>query len=240
MKGKYSLFTGSSCSCILYRGATLILCHHTNAHRLKEDLWKPIANEIGVPWRAAEAMHWDMGQNEMAHRANVSPFTITAARATQPEPGSGRIAQRDRMLQSTKVFEGQNLGNLNSSFAPINSNYVQEHAVTAPGFVIPFTGMPSPAYVHIAPIKNDPAPPSHEERGLGDDEDGNASRTPKVKREKGVGEMRLPGFSELDGNMQAVAEGREVQSSANDWVMVQKEGMDRGRRRSSGGSGGSQ
>ncbi|KAL2052745.1 hypothetical protein ABVK25_006985 [Lepraria finkii] len=74
--------------------------------RLKHDLWSPIANELGIPWRACEAMHWAMGEHEMARRANAIPFTITAAQAEASEPGCGRVAQRDRMLESTRGVRG--------------------------------------------------------------------------------------------------------------------------------------
>ncbi len=34
---------------------------------------------MGVPWRAAEAMHWQLGEVEMARRAGVVPFSLSAA-----------------------------------------------------------------------------------------------------------------------------------------------------------------
>jgi hypothetical protein len=33
-----------------------------------------IAKEMALPWRAVEAMHWQMGQEDMASRANVPVF----------------------------------------------------------------------------------------------------------------------------------------------------------------------
>jgi hypothetical protein len=39
-------------------------------------MWSRIAEEMAIPWRAAEAMHWQMGENEMARRAGVTPFTL--------------------------------------------------------------------------------------------------------------------------------------------------------------------
>jgi hypothetical protein len=75
----------------------------TDTYRLKHDLWNPIANELGIPWRACEAMHWAMGEHEMARRANAIPFAIAAAQAEPGEPGCGRVAQRDRMLKSTFI-----------------------------------------------------------------------------------------------------------------------------------------
>ncbi len=44
---------------------------------VKEDMWKLVANEMKIPWRSAEGMHWIMGETEMARRANVAPFSNT-------------------------------------------------------------------------------------------------------------------------------------------------------------------
>jgi len=44
-------------------------------------MWAKIAEEMAIPWRAAEAMHWQMGEVEMARRAGVTPFTLTNANA---------------------------------------------------------------------------------------------------------------------------------------------------------------
>ncbi|KAJ9602004.1 hypothetical protein H2200_013563 [Cladophialophora chaetospira] len=32
---------------------------------------------MAMPWRAVEAMHWQMGEHEMAKRAGVTPFSLT-------------------------------------------------------------------------------------------------------------------------------------------------------------------
>lgn len=40
-------------------------------------MWAKIAEEMAIPWRAAEAMHWQMGEHDMARRAGVTPFTLT-------------------------------------------------------------------------------------------------------------------------------------------------------------------
>ncbi|KAJ6126235.1 hypothetical protein N7471_010728 [Penicillium samsonianum] len=43
-------------------------------HRIKSQMWKDLANELGVPWRAAEAIHWQLGEANMAGLANAVPF----------------------------------------------------------------------------------------------------------------------------------------------------------------------
>jgi hypothetical protein len=47
--------------------------------RLKPDMWSKVAEELAVPWRAVEAMHWQLGEAEMARRAGVMPFKLTAS-----------------------------------------------------------------------------------------------------------------------------------------------------------------
>jgi hypothetical protein len=41
-------------------------------------MWAPLAAELNIPWRAAEAQHWALGEAEMARRAGVVPFSQTA------------------------------------------------------------------------------------------------------------------------------------------------------------------
>ncbi|CAK7198930.1 hypothetical protein SEUCBS139899_001598 [Sporothrix eucalyptigena] len=47
--------------------------------RFKPDMWAKVAEEMQVPWRAAEAMHWQLGEADMARRAGVTPFSLTAS-----------------------------------------------------------------------------------------------------------------------------------------------------------------
>src|SRR5947209_6629194 len=45
--------------------------------RFKHQMWAPVAEEMSIPWRAAEAMHWQLGEQEMARRAGVTPFSLS-------------------------------------------------------------------------------------------------------------------------------------------------------------------
>ncbi|KAK5759799.1 hypothetical protein LTS12_010139 [Elasticomyces elasticus] len=49
--------------------------------RFKKDMWEKIAKEMQLPWRAAEAMHWQIGEVEMAQRANVPVFHLAGQAA---------------------------------------------------------------------------------------------------------------------------------------------------------------
>lgn len=46
-----------------------------------------VAEEMAVPWRAAEAMHWQLGEGDMARRAGTVPFSnhSTGAQAVSTE-----------------------------------------------------------------------------------------------------------------------------------------------------------
>ena len=51
---------------------------------MKQDIWTPLAKELQVPWRSAEAMHWQLGEEDMARRAGSTLFTMAAAGSTNP------------------------------------------------------------------------------------------------------------------------------------------------------------
>ncbi|KAE9973036.1 hypothetical protein EG328_004648 [Venturia inaequalis] len=59
-------------------------------NRFKQAMWEMVAKEMGLPWRAIEAIHWQMGAEEMASRANVpvfQPHATAAGVRTKSPPG---------------------------------------------------------------------------------------------------------------------------------------------------------
>ncbi|MCJ1384944.1 hypothetical protein MMC17_008062 [Xylographa soralifera] len=54
--------------------------------RLKPDMWTPLAKELGVPWRSAEYIHWQLGEAEMARRAGVVPFAMVSTAGSSSQP----------------------------------------------------------------------------------------------------------------------------------------------------------
>lgn len=46
-------------------------------------MWEKISKEMQLPWRAAEAMHWQIGEVEMAQRANVPVFHLAGQSSSQ-------------------------------------------------------------------------------------------------------------------------------------------------------------
>ncbi|KAJ1338189.1 Myb-like DNA-binding domain-containing protein [Microdochium nivale] len=58
--------------------------------RFKQEMWAKVAEEMAIPWRAAEAMHWQLGESDMAKRAGVTPFCLTAVNV-EGQAGAARI-----------------------------------------------------------------------------------------------------------------------------------------------------
>ena len=42
-------------------------------------MWAMIAEILGIPWRAVEAMIWQMGEVEIARRAGTVPFSLSSS-----------------------------------------------------------------------------------------------------------------------------------------------------------------
>lgn len=51
-------------------------------------MWEKISKEMALPWRAAEAMHWQIGEVEMAQRANVPVFHLAGQQNTTTTAGA--------------------------------------------------------------------------------------------------------------------------------------------------------
>lgn len=45
-------------------------------------MWSKVAEEMAIPWRAAEAMHWQLGEHDIARRAGVTPFSVHSSSTT--------------------------------------------------------------------------------------------------------------------------------------------------------------
>ncbi len=158
-------------------------------------------------------MHWALGEQDMARRANVTAFSIAAARAEPHEPNCGRVAQRDRMLENTRVFEGCDLSTLSSPFAGANGN--RNRHVLAPASTS--FAVPPAAHMQIAPIKDEQSFADYDD--IKDLDDG-ADEESLKRRKRRSGGTRLPGFAELDGEIQAFQK--------DGWVKVERDESRRG------------
>lgn len=65
-------------------------------------MWAKVAEELAVPWRTAEAMHWLIGEKEMAQRARVVPFLLTNV-----ETPCGTAPQQEGIQLQTPIKAGQ-------------------------------------------------------------------------------------------------------------------------------------
>jgi hypothetical protein len=54
-------------------------------------MWSKVAEEMAVPWRAAEAMHWQLGEADMTRRAGVVSFSLSSF-AVEAAPGGHRAS----------------------------------------------------------------------------------------------------------------------------------------------------
>ncbi|KAL4898422.1 hypothetical protein BDV59DRAFT_197330 [Aspergillus ambiguus] len=60
--------------------------------RFKAEMWSKVAEEMAIPWRAAEAMHWQLGEQEMARRAGVVPFSLSSTAIDPPATRARRAS----------------------------------------------------------------------------------------------------------------------------------------------------
>ncbi|RKF53095.1 putative myb dna-binding domain protein [Golovinomyces cichoracearum] len=73
--------------------------------RFKPEMWAKVAEEMAVPWRAAEAMHWQLGENDMARRAGVTPFSLSSVSSDLASTSS---TQKTPPNRSRSLSQAQN------------------------------------------------------------------------------------------------------------------------------------
>ena len=78
-------------------------------------MWAKVAEEMGVPWRAAEAMHWQLGEHDMARRAGVVPFSLSSVTMDAPSSGHVRPSSHRGHAHSHSTASGSTLGSVASS-----------------------------------------------------------------------------------------------------------------------------
>jgi hypothetical protein len=115
--------------------------------RFKKDMWEKISKEMQLPWRAAEAMHWQIGEVEMAQRANVPVFHLAGQQgssAVQAQAGSeGR--------SSTSPSSG-------STGPPAGMTYSHTHNHSLPHIAQPASHPVSPVQSRLRRNSSDSSP----------------------------------------------------------------------------------
>lgn len=108
--------------------------------RFKPEIWAKVAEEMAVPWRSAEAMHWLLGEADMARRAGVTPFSLSLGTA---DMASSTISRR------SSPNRGRSL----------SQNQASDQALTTePGIPNQFSSPPSHIYGSVG--TNSPSPQS--------------------------------------------------------------------------------
>lgn len=74
--------------------------------RFKKDMWEKISKEMALPWRAAEAMHWQIGEVEMAQRANVPVFHLAGGPPPTSAPGAAALPDNRSSTSPGSVSSG--------------------------------------------------------------------------------------------------------------------------------------
>ncbi|KAF4340474.1 hypothetical protein FBEOM_5601 [Fusarium beomiforme] len=137
--------------------------------RFKSEMWAKVAEEMAVPWRAAEAMHWQLGETDMARRAGVVPFSLAAvnvegSNSHRSSPSRSHIhpqpqgsMPRDLGAPSPRVVYNR------PPPMPVNTRTMVPRRESVPP-PLPLPVVPDPAEVQyvpgpgLAPIQNQPPP----------------------------------------------------------------------------------
>lgn len=114
--------------------------------RFKSDMWAKVAEELAVPWRAAEAMHWQLGEADMARRAGVVPFSLAAV---NNEAASNR-AMASRNQTPIQPLDSSNLRDVKPP---------SPHSSYSRGQLMP--PMTPARTSRRGPINSQPPPPPH-------------------------------------------------------------------------------
>lgn len=107
-------------------------------------MWEKISKEMQLPWRAAEAMHWQIGEIEMAQRANVPVFHL----AGQQGSGSGQAGAGSEGRPSTSPSSG----------APLPPGMAYSHNHSLPQVPQALSHPVSPAQTRLRRSSDDSSP----------------------------------------------------------------------------------
>ena len=86
-------------------------------------MWGPLAAELSIPWRAAEAMHWQLGEADMARRAGVVPFSLAAGGQAMPNQPPIGISPPHHPGPGQYQMGPSGLGTPSSAYSGSSSHY---------------------------------------------------------------------------------------------------------------------
>ncbi len=101
--------------------------------RFKPEMWLKIAEKIAISWHPAEAMHWQLGEQEMARRAGVVPFSLSSAAVETPPKGRRGSATSSWSRRESSTRSG-----------PTQLPSVGELTAGMPAYASPFASVQEP------------------------------------------------------------------------------------------------
>ncbi|KAI2465727.1 hypothetical protein F4781DRAFT_435145 [Annulohypoxylon bovei var. microspora] len=84
--------------------------------RFKHDMWIKVSLEMGIPWRTAEAMHWQLGEQDIQRRAGVTQPFVMSPVTSEETHGSSRASTRHTHSHSHSHSHSQ--GNFSHDVGP--------------------------------------------------------------------------------------------------------------------------
>lgn len=131
--------------------------------RSKKELWTKIAEDIGIPWKNAEAMHWQIGKEELSARAGVAPFNLSRA------PSIGSPPDHRYSISSSNGFMTESSAGSTPAYSPYayspSSPYEYQVVPGYPQPMFPATyGVPTAMPVSHAAPENVRAPVGGKEK----------------------------------------------------------------------------
>lgn len=121
-----------------------------------------VADELSTPWRAVEAMHWQLGEKEMARRAGVNPFHF-ANETTQRNSPSRAVIQPQPYPDAPREYVGEPSPGHNYGRPQSLSGGAMPRAIASRPDVYHPAGPPPPGYMMSGPhvVPGPPGPPPH-------------------------------------------------------------------------------
>lgn len=91
-------------------------------------MWQKVATEMGVPWRSAESIHWQLGEQEMTARANAPVFQSCPSATGSSSPPHTASVPAPVPIHTSRTFKPANARPTpNSPLVP-----PQQHEATLP------------------------------------------------------------------------------------------------------------
>ncbi|KAI1745336.1 hypothetical protein F4680DRAFT_465346 [Xylaria scruposa] len=137
--------------------------------RFKPEMWAKVAEEMAIPWRAAEAMHWQLGEQDMARRAGVTPFSLSA-QTLETAHGSSRSSRHAHSTSQggipREVSHGRGYGGRGAAMPPARPlasrrESLPTHHLPPPPehYEVPYGYPHTHGGGHLAPIHTQHPPP---------------------------------------------------------------------------------